>query len=78
MKKPKWMDMYVVQQRDKLETYKKSFFITEKRSVTTWIVINVKNQQEAGEYKDYNYACSRARYFYKRDMRRAEKILLGS
>lgn len=79
-KKAAWRSLFTVEKKT-IEVIEEieSFLFRRKRIrvVEKFAVIHVGTDVVLGLYDNSKYACSRARYFYKRFCNKSEKILLG-
>ena len=58
----KWQDMFKIEDLG----YRESFVLVRK-----------VDDIEVGKYNSYHYTKNRAKFFFKREMKKVEKILLG-
>jgi hypothetical protein len=79
-KKAPWRTAFTVEKKvvEVIEEISSSLFRKKRvKKIEKWAVVQINSGTVLGLYDDSDYACSRARYFFKKFRRKSEKILLG-
>ena len=73
----KWTDMFIIQKQVREEWFQRLFLLKEVKKTEVFALIDIASGEVVGDYKDWKYAASRARYKFKQRIHKIEKILLG-